>query len=162
MDQVVLDQLRRLAVRVAWDWEDVEDLMQQGAIGLHRKGLEGWSGLAATVAHRDMVDWQRLRYGRVGSARSNAKWRATSFGISEHLHALKWTEVEFKRVEDREFLRSLAWWRLSHRDIEMWEMRANGATLSEIGVEFGVSESRVCQVFAKTRKRLLGLPLSGV
>ena len=163
-----LGRLRSVAKTVAWSFDDVDDLAQEAAARLHRVGLTEWNELSYVVAKRAMIDWQRLRYGRRGSARAaggEARWRAVS--IDDPMRDPEWpadetwlladhdVQREFDRVEARVTIPQMPWRRLTDRELYVWERRAGGATLREIGGELGVTESRVCQILSRTRQRLL-------
>ena len=153
MDAGLYRKLRGLATVVAFDLHDVDDLTQEAAIRLDRVGLTQWNGLAIVVAKRAMIDWQRQRFGRPWSARSQAKWQ--TWPVDDFAEVLGDHDPALDRAEARAVVEALPWRRLSDRDLLAWERRAAGATLREIGDELGVTDSRVCQILSRTRRRLL-------
>lgn len=162
----MLRWLRGIARRVAWYEADIDDLVQEAAIALHRVGLVECTSWSAIIAKREMIDWLRLRYGRKGSARARARHSVQVHDGTDEVESTTWRSQravvscptathDLHRAEVRATIERLPWNRLTDRELAMWEMRAGGASLASIGEVYGVTESRVCQIIGRTREKLL-------
>lgn len=126
------------------------------------RGLSGpFEGFLTTVVRRRVYDEWRNTYGRKTESSRRPGLRADSLDrpVGDGPTTVRDLTVipddgGHDAAEDAHYLRGLAdRGRLTVREREVLARRAEGETLGEIGVSWGASESRACQVSSLARKK---------
>jgi len=157
----IVQQVARSLARGPWT-ADYDDMVQEGLLAVWREGVTD-RGLVSVCARRRMIDAQRRSYGRAGTT-SHAAYqgqRSLDYPVGmandTPLSALLGAEDRgYAEVEAREMLPHLDDEQigLRPREREVLRRQARGELLREIGVEWNVTEARVCQISIRARRKI--------
>jgi len=152
-------ELHCMAERMAWGYvrrffphiprADKEDLVQEGIIGVWRKGATvDQPKLASAICRTSIIDAARKMLGRYERARTALSHQVYLDAYEEHDQLLGHYEDDYPCIAESTLSR------LRPRERAAVEMRLAGYDGQETGAALGVVPSRVSQHFADA-KRLL-------